>query len=93
MGTARLEEAVYAFREALKEYRRGRVPLNWAKTQMNLAQACLTLFAKGRDPRHLDVAVAAAGGAPVESRKANADFYTEMAGRQRSEIFAEKSKL
>jgi hypothetical protein len=60
---------------------------------MNLAQACLTLFAKGKDPRHLDEALAAAGGTLEEFRKANADFYIEMAGRQRSEIFAEKSKL
>jgi hypothetical protein len=29
-GTARLEEAVAAFRAALDEYRRDRVPLEWA---------------------------------------------------------------
>jgi hypothetical protein len=32
-GTARLEEAVAAYREALKEWTRERVPLDWAGTQ------------------------------------------------------------
>jgi tetratricopeptide (TPR) repeat protein len=41
-GTARLEEAVTAYRDALKEYTRGRVPLDWAMTQNNLGNAlCL----------------------------------------------------
>lgn len=38
-GTARLEEAVEAYREALKEYTRERVPLQWATTQNNLGNA------------------------------------------------------
>ena len=38
-GTARLEEAVAAYREALQEYTRARVPLQWATTQMNLGNA------------------------------------------------------
>ena len=38
-GTARLDEAVAAFREALKEYTRERVPLDWAMTQNNLGNA------------------------------------------------------
>jgi len=32
-GTAKLEEAVVAYREALKELTRERVPLDWAVTQ------------------------------------------------------------
>ena len=32
-GTARLEEAVAAYRAALTEWTRGRVPLYWARTQ------------------------------------------------------------
>ena len=35
-GTARLDEAVAAYREALKEMTRERVPLDWAMTQNNL---------------------------------------------------------
>jgi hypothetical protein len=35
-GTARLEEAVSAYRDALLERTRDRVPLDWAMTQNNL---------------------------------------------------------
>jgi tetratricopeptide (TPR) repeat protein len=35
-GTAKLEEAVVAFREALKEQTRERAPLLWGTTQNNL---------------------------------------------------------
>ena len=35
-GTARLEEAVAAYRAALEENTRARVPLEWARTQQNL---------------------------------------------------------
>ena len=35
-GTERLEQAVAAFTEALKERTRERVPLGWAATQNNL---------------------------------------------------------
>jgi hypothetical protein len=42
-GTARLEEAISAFREALKEFTRERGPLAWATTQNNLGAALRTL--------------------------------------------------
>ena len=42
-GTARLEEAVAAYREALKENTRERVPLEWAKTQWGLGAALVLL--------------------------------------------------
>jgi hypothetical protein len=42
-GTARLNEAVAAYREALKAQTRERVPLEWAKTQMNLGNALSAL--------------------------------------------------
>ena len=38
-GPARLEQAVAAFTEALKERTRARVPLDWAETQNNLDHA------------------------------------------------------
>jgi hypothetical protein len=44
-GTARLEEAVTAYREALKELTRDRVPLDWAMTQHGLAE-CLAALAE-----------------------------------------------
>ena len=42
-GTERLEQAVSAYVEALKEYTRERVPLDWAMTQNNLGNALRTL--------------------------------------------------
>jgi hypothetical protein len=38
-GTARLDEAVAAYHEALKERTRERVPNDWAETQKNLESA------------------------------------------------------
>ena len=38
-GTARLEEAVKAYRAALEERKRERVPLQWATTKNNLDRA------------------------------------------------------
>jgi hypothetical protein len=42
-GTARLNEAVAAYRDALKEWTRERVPLDWAMTQNNLGIALMRL--------------------------------------------------
>ena len=42
-GTARLQEALAAYREALKERTRERLPLQWAMTQNNLGNALLRL--------------------------------------------------
>jgi hypothetical protein len=47
-GTARLEEAVAAFRDALKERTRERVPLDWAATQDNLKTALRLLDERKR---------------------------------------------
>ena len=58
-GTARLEEAVAAFRLALEERTRDRVPLDWAMTQMNLGNALLTLGNRETGTARLEEAVAA----------------------------------
>ena len=42
-GTGRLDEAIKAYRQALEEYTRERVPLQWATTQTNLGNALATL--------------------------------------------------
>ncbi len=47
-GTARLEQAVAAYTEALKECTRERVPFAWAKTQHNLDRAIQILRERGR---------------------------------------------
>jgi hypothetical protein len=46
-GTARLEEAVAAFRAALEEMTRERVPLDWAMTQNNLTKCLAVLDERG----------------------------------------------
>ena len=56
-GTARLEEAVAAYRAALEEYTRERVPLGWATTQMNLGNALTRLGARESGTARLEEAV------------------------------------
>jgi tetratricopeptide (TPR) repeat protein len=58
-GTAKLEEAVAAFREALKEGTRERVPLGWAMTQMNLGNALTSLGQRESGTARLEEAVSA----------------------------------
>ena len=58
-GTARLEEAVAAYRDALKERTRERVPLDWATTQNNLGNALATLGERESGTARLEEAVAA----------------------------------
>ena len=58
-GTARLEEAVAAYREALKERTRERVPLDWATTQTNLGLALARLGERESGTARLEEAVAA----------------------------------
>ena len=58
-GTARLEEAVAAYRAALEELTRERVPLDWATTQNNLGDALRTLGERESGTARLEEAVAA----------------------------------
>jgi tetratricopeptide (TPR) repeat protein len=58
-GTARLEEAVAAYRAALEELTRERVPLDWAGTQNNLGNALHTLGGRESGTARLEEAVAA----------------------------------
>ena len=57
-GTARLEEAVDAYRAALQERTRDRVPLDWATTQNNLGNALQTLGERETGTARLKEAVA-----------------------------------
>ena len=58
-GTARLQEAVAAYRTALEEWTRERVPLQWAKTQNNLGNALRALGERESGTARLQEAVAA----------------------------------
>ncbi|MEM0908604.1 MAG: helix-turn-helix transcriptional regulator [Pseudomonadota bacterium] len=56
-GTARLEDAVSAYRLALEEFTRERVPLDWARTQMNLGVVLSYLGAREAGTSRLEEAV------------------------------------
>ena len=56
-GTARLEEAVAAYRAALEERTRDRVPLDWADTHYNLALVKDDLFDRTNDTALLTSAI------------------------------------
>ena len=58
-GTERLEQAVAAFTEALKERTRARAPLDWAATQSNLGAALAILGRRESGTERLEQAVAA----------------------------------
>jgi hypothetical protein len=58
-GTPRLEDAVAAFRAALKELTRDRVPLQWAGAQNNLGSALEKLGERESGTGRLKEAVAA----------------------------------
>ena len=58
-GTDRLEEAVSAYRAALEERTRDRVPMAWATTQMNLGNALLSLGKRESGTDRLEEAVSA----------------------------------
>jgi tetratricopeptide (TPR) repeat protein len=58
-GTAKLEQAVAAFREALKEGTRERAPLDWASTQNNLGYTFMRLGERDSGTAKLEEAVTA----------------------------------
>jgi len=65
-GTARLEEAVKAYRAALEERTRERVPLDWAMTQNNLGFALRALGERESGTARLEEAIAAFSAALEE---------------------------
>jgi tetratricopeptide (TPR) repeat protein len=78
-GTGRLEEAVAAHREALKERTRERVPLQWAATQMNLGAALSSLGERESGTGRLEEAVAAHREALKEYTKEAAPYWHNIA--------------
>jgi len=74
-----IEEAIFAFREALKEYTRERVPLKWAMTQMNLGNALDTLGAREIGTGRQEEAIAAYRDALKEYTRARLPLMWAMA--------------
>ncbi len=74
-GTERLEEAVDAYRAALQEWTRERVPLQWATTQNNLGTALLTLGVADPDRAKLEEARRAVNAAFEVSMQAGQEHH------------------
>src|SRR5262245_25699430 len=74
-GTAKLEEAIIAYREALKEQTRERAPLQWAITQNNLGNALSQLGGRESGTAKLEEAIIAYREAlrnrPASERRSN----------------------
>ena len=64
-----------AYREALKERTREKVPLDWAATQANLGNALQTLGTRESGPARLKEAAVAYEAALLVFRDAKADYY------------------
>jgi tetratricopeptide (TPR) repeat protein len=62
-GTARLEAAVAAYTDALKENTRDQAPREWGMTQNNLGNALRALGERERGTARLEAAIAAFGEA------------------------------
>jgi tetratricopeptide (TPR) repeat protein len=90
-GTERLEQAVEAFQQALKEYTRDRVPLDRAMTQYNWAITELTLFEKTAQAAHLDRAQDLLRTAAAEFAAAGASHYVDMAAGLQAKIDAARA--
>ena len=67
-----------AYRAALEERTRERVPLDWAMTQMNLGNALVTLGERESGTARLEEAVAAYNGALEIFVAAKADYYEDV---------------
>ena len=73
-----LIRAVEAYRAALLEYTRERVPLNWATTQNNLGTALKTLGERESGTARLQEAIKAYRGALEEFEAAKASHYIKI---------------
>ena len=74
-GTERLEQAVEAYTDALKEYTRDRVPFQWALTQHCLSGVEISFYDKNQQLSHLDAAERYALAALEVYEEAKADHY------------------
>ena len=77
-GTARLQEAVAAYRAALEEWTRERVPLDWAGAQSNLGSALMRLGERESGTARLEQAVVAFRAALEELTRERAPLQWAM---------------
>jgi tetratricopeptide (TPR) repeat protein len=87
-----LKEAVAAYREALKERTRERVPLDWAMTQNNLGNALGTLGAREAGTKRLEEAAKAYRTALGVFRAGAASYYVQATEESLNRALAEIKK-
>jgi hypothetical protein len=92
-GTARLEEAVAAYRDALTEGTRDRVPLDWAFTMENLGLAQMALGERTADLATAETAIQSIAAALAVFREGKVAFNTEKAERNLAEATAQRDRL
>jgi hypothetical protein len=79
---------VAAYRAALEEWTRERVPLDWAATQMNLGNALATLGARESGTARFEEAVAAYRAALEEWTREATPHWHDMAQRNMARCLA-----
>jgi ActR/RegA family two-component response regulator len=89
-GTARLEEAVTAYRDALKEWTRERVPLQWAMSLGNEGVALMELAERREDATVAETALSQIATAFQALRdggdEALAEYYENQLPRARAAV-------
>ena len=92
-STARLEEAVTAYRDALKEYTRERVPLDWAMTQNNLGNALAALAERQKSAVRMNEALTCMRAAAEVYQQSGDAYWLPIAQSRVTEMEAELLKL
>jgi len=87
-GTARLEEAVVAYRAALQERSQDRMPLEWAGTQYGLGRALAALGKRESGTARLEEALAAYDAALAVYVSARAHRNAEVCRTARNQLIA-----
>jgi tetratricopeptide (TPR) repeat protein len=77
----RLEEAIVALRDALKERTRERAPLDWAVTKNNIGMALFELGEREDGTARIEEAIAAFREALEECTADSAPHYHELCSR------------
>ena len=92
-GTGRLEEAVAAFREALKENTRDRVPLDWAYANHDLANALAALAERQKNSALMEEALACMHNAAEAYQQAGESYWLPIAQSRVTAMQAELDEL
>jgi tetratricopeptide (TPR) repeat protein len=92
-GTARLEEAVAAYRAALQEITRERVPLQWAATQHELGNTLAALAERQKSAKFMEEAVTSMRDAVKVYQQAGEGYRLPIAQKRLTEMQAELAEL